>query len=48
MQLSLACTAALIAAANLVSAQSPASTESKTIGGNTITIQLQRSQGERP
>ncbi len=38
MRVSLACIAALTVAACNISAQSPAATESKTIGGKTITI----------
>lgn len=38
MKLAFTCTAALIAAASLGWAQSPAATESKTIGGKTISI----------
>jgi len=38
MKLFLTCTVSLIATAALVSAQSPAATESKTIGGKTISI----------
>jgi hypothetical protein len=38
MRLTLACTAALMATAGFLSAQSPAATESKAIGGKTITI----------
>jgi hypothetical protein len=38
MKFFLACTVALIATAGVGSAQSPAATESKTIGGKTITI----------
>jgi hypothetical protein len=38
MRLTLACTAALIGTASFLSAQSPAATETKAIGGKTITI----------